>query len=66
MTEIAPDAIPGVAYPWDVSMAVGTAMETVMKGAATADQAIDTAEKAIQTVIDREGLPEKAPAPGDK
>ena len=47
-------------------MAVGTAMETVMKGAATADQAIDTAEKAIQTVIDRESLPEKAPAPGDK
>ena len=66
MTEIAPDAIPSVAYPWDVSMAVGTAMETVMKGAATADQAIDTAEKAIQTVIDRESLPEKAPAPGDK
>jgi multiple sugar transport system substrate-binding protein len=60
-TEIAPDAIPEPTYPWDVSLAVGTAMETVMKGAASVDDAIATAEAAIQTVIDRDGLAEKAP-----
>lgn len=59
--DIAPTAIPEPTYPWDVSLAVGTAMESVMKGAATPDAAIATAEKAIQTVIDREKLPEKAP-----
>jgi len=59
--EIAPTAIPEPTYPWDVSLAVGTAMESVMKGAATPDAAIATAEKAIQTVIDRDKLSEKAP-----
>lgn len=59
--EIAPTAIPEPTYPWDVSLAVGTAMESVMKGAASPDQAIATAEKAIQTVIDRNKLAEKAP-----
>lgn len=61
MEEIAPTAIPEPMYPWDVSLAVGTAMESVMKGAATPDAAIATAEKAIQTVIDRDKLAEKAP-----
>jgi multiple sugar transport system substrate-binding protein len=59
--EIAPDAIPGSTYPWDVNLAVGTAMESVMKGSASIDDAINTANAAIQTVIDRDGLPEKAP-----
>lgn len=59
--DIAPTAISEPTYPWDVSLAVGTAMESVMKGAATPDAAIATAEKAIQTVIDRDKLPEKAP-----
>lgn len=59
--DIIPTAIPEPTYPWDVSLAVGTAMESVMKGAATPDEAIATAEKAIQTVIDREKLAEKAP-----
>lgn len=60
-TDIAPTAIPEPTYPWDVSLAVGTAMESVMKGAASIDDAIATAEQAIQVVIDRDGLPAKAP-----
>lgn len=59
--DIAPDAIAGPTYPWDVNLAVGTAMESVMKGSASADDAIKTANAAIQTVIDRDGLPDKAP-----
>lgn len=59
--EIAPTAIPEPTYPWDVSLAVGTAMESGMKGAATIDAALATATAAIKTVIDREKLPEKAP-----
>lgn len=59
--DIAPTAIPEPTYPWDVSLAVGTAMESVMKGAASPDDAIKTAEAEIQKVIQREGLPEKAP-----
>lgn len=57
--EIAPDAITELSYPWDVSLAVGTAMESVMKGAASPEDAINTADQAIQTVIDREDLPAK-------
>ena len=60
--EIAPDAIPEPTYPWDISLAVGTAMESVMKGSASVDDAIKTAESEIQTVIDREGLVDKAPS----
>lgn len=60
-TDIAPTAIPEPTYPWDVSLAVGTAMESVMNGAASVDDAITTAEQAIQTVIDRDDLPSKAP-----
>lgn len=59
--DIAPDAIAGSLYPWDVNLAVGTAMESVMKGSASVDDAINTANVAIQTVIDRDGLPDKAP-----
>lgn len=62
VNEVAPDAIPEPTFPWDVSLAVGTAMESVMKGTANPDSAIDTAVREIQTVIDREGLPAKAPA----
>ena len=59
--DIAPEAIAGSLYPWDVNLAVGTAMESVMKGSASVDDAINTANAAIQTVIDRDGLPDKAP-----
>jgi multiple sugar transport system substrate-binding protein len=61
MNDIVPTAIPEPTYPWDVSLAVGTAMEAVMKGAASEDDAIKTAEDAINTVIQRDDLPSKAP-----
>ncbi len=60
--QIAPTAIPEPTYPWDVSLAVGTAMEAGMTGAASADAALKTASDAIKTVIERDGLPAKAPA----
>lgn len=59
--DIAPTAIPEPTYPWDVSLAVGTAMESVMKGAASTDAAIKTAEDAIKKVIQQQDLPSKAP-----
>ena len=61
VNEIAPDAITELSYPWDVALAVGTAMEKVMKGAASEDAAIQTAESSINTVIKRDNLPAKAP-----
>lgn len=61
MNDIAPDAIPGPTYPWDVLLSIGTAMETVTKGAADFDTAIATAEGEINTIIQREDLPSKAP-----
>lgn len=62
VNDIAPTAIPEPTYPWDVSLAVGTAMESVMKGAASVDDAIGTAQDAINTVIQRDDLPSRAPA----
>lgn len=60
--DIAPTAIPEPTYPWDVSLAVGTAMEAGMKSASSIDDALKTAADAIKVVIDRENLPAKAPA----
>lgn len=62
VNEIAPDAIPEPTYPWDVSLAVGTAIEAGMKGAMDPAAALATAAETIRTVIDRESLPDKAPA----
>ncbi len=64
MNDIAPTAIPEPSYPWDISLAVGTAIEKVMKSAASPDEAIKTAEDEIRMVIERENLPEKAPSEG--
>lgn len=61
VNDIAPTAIPEPTYPWDVSLAVGTAMESVMKGAATPEAAIKTAEDAIKKVIQQQDLASKAP-----
>ncbi|UJP13838.2 ABC transporter substrate-binding protein [Microbacterium elymi] len=61
VNQIAPTAIPEPIYPWDVSLAVGTAMESVMKGAASPDAAIKTADAAIAKVIQQNDLPSKAP-----
>lgn len=62
VNDIAPTAIPEPTYPWDVSLAVGTALESAMKGSASVDDAIKTAGQAIQTVIDRDSLADKAPS----
>lgn len=59
--DIAPMAIPEPKYPWDVSLAVGTAMESGMVGQKSPEDALKEATSAIQKVIDRESLPEKAP-----
>jgi len=61
INKIAPTAIPEPTYPWDVSLAVGTAMESVMKGAKSPDDAIKTADAAIAKVIQQNDLPSKAP-----
>ncbi|HEY9323676.1 MAG TPA: extracellular solute-binding protein [Agromyces sp.] len=62
VNDIAPTAIPEPTYPWDVSLAVGTAVEAGMKGAASIDDALKTASDAIQTVIEKNDLPSKAPS----
>ncbi len=59
--EIAPKAIPEPTYSWDISVAVGTAMEAVMKGASSFDAAASTASATIAKVITRDGLAAKAP-----
>jgi len=61
VNDIAPTAIPEPTYPWDVSLAVGTAMESVMKGAASPDAAMKTAEDTIRKVIQQQDLASKAP-----
>lgn len=43
-------------YPWDVSLAMGIAIESAMKGNATVDAALQTADKAIATVIEKQAL----------
>ena len=60
--DLAPSAISGAKYPWDVSLAVGTAIESVMKGSASPDDAIKTAEGEMQKVIETNGLAGKAPS----
>lgn len=60
--QIAPTAIAEPTYPWDISVAVGTAMEAVMKGAQSPDDAIATAVDTIAKVIQQENLPAKAPS----
>lgn len=60
--QVVPYSIAGPLYPWDVSLAVGLAMEKGMKGAATPDAALNEAASTIQKVIDRENLPAQAPA----
>jgi multiple sugar transport system substrate-binding protein len=43
-------------YPWDISLAMGTAIESAMKGNAAPDAALTTADKAIGSVIEKQGL----------
>jgi multiple sugar transport system substrate-binding protein len=43
-------------YPWDISLAFGTAIESAMKGNASVQDALKTANDAIQSVIQKQGL----------
>lgn len=63
---ISQDVVPNVTseplYPWDISLAMGTAMEKAMTGVMSPEDALAEAQVEIQRVIDREGLAEIAPA----
>jgi multiple sugar transport system substrate-binding protein len=43
-------------YPWDISFAMGTAIESAMKGKQSVQDALETANKTINSVIDKQGL----------
>lgn len=44
------------AYPWDISLAFGTAIESAMKGTADIPTSLQTAEDAINDVIEKQSL----------
>lgn len=58
--EIAPASIESPSYPWDVSLAMGVALEKGMNGEDPA-KVLEEANSAIQRIIDREELAGKAP-----
>lgn len=58
--EIAPASIESPSYPWDVSLAMGVALEKGMNGEDPA-KVLEEANATIQRVIDREKLAGKAP-----
>jgi len=49
------------AYPWDVALAMGTAIEAAMKGTAEVSAALGTADAAINDVIQKQSLAGTAP-----
>lgn len=49
------------AYPWDISLAMGTAIESAMKGVADVQTSLATADATIADVIEKQKLAEKAP-----
>lgn len=48
-------------YPWDISLAMGTAIEASMKGTASVDAALRTANDAINSTIQKQQLKGTAP-----
>ena len=56
--DIVPFCIPEAQYPWDVNLAMGDAIQAGMLGEKSPAEALATANKEIQKVIDREGLAE--------
>jgi multiple sugar transport system substrate-binding protein len=48
-------------YPWDVSIAMGTAIESAMKGVSDVEAALQGANDAITDVIDKQELAGKGP-----
>ncbi len=59
-SDILPYAKPEPAYPWDISLAMGTAIEKAMRGG-DIDAALAEADAAINTVIEQQGLAGTAP-----
>jgi multiple sugar transport system substrate-binding protein len=49
------------AYPWDIALAMGTAIESAMKGTADVPTSLTTADAAINDVIAKQGLAGTAP-----
>ena len=48
-------------YPWDISFAMGTAIESAMKNAASVEDSLKTADAAINDVIEKQKLAGTAP-----
>lgn len=46
-------------YPWDISFAMGTAIESAMKGVESVENALATANAAINDVIEKQKLADK-------
>jgi multiple sugar transport system substrate-binding protein len=59
-SDILPYAQPEPAYPWDISLAMGTAIEKSMRGG-NIDEALAEANATIDTVISQQGLAGTAP-----
>ena len=55
-TKIVPFGRHEPGYPWDISLAMGTAIESAMKGNASIDDALKTANSAINDVIKKQAL----------
>lgn len=56
---VVPAAILEPNYPWDISLAMGTALEKCMRGQGSMEAAFKTADAEIAKVIKRENLPKK-------
>lgn len=59
--EIVPLGKAEPAYPWDIALAFGTAIESAMKGTAEIQPALQTADDAINDVIKKQSLAGTAP-----
>ncbi|MDF1603246.1 extracellular solute-binding protein [Nocardioides sp. YIM 152315] len=54
--QVVPYGMPEPAYPIDISNAMATAIESVMKGSASAEDALATANDAMDEIIEKQGL----------
>ncbi len=54
--KVVPYGKPEPGYPFDISLAMGTAIESAMKGSATPQAALQKANDAIKSVIQKQGL----------
>jgi multiple sugar transport system substrate-binding protein len=60
--DILPNSKAEPSYPWDISLAMGTAIEKSMRGG-NVDEALAEADAAINDVIEKQKLAGTAPAP---